>query len=189
MLRAVQLTEQRFDGEHIADLLTATENQYVKSYEHDQLDVYGKGLELNESRDYWISTIRQLVIFNYLEKDIENYGILKIGEKGTNYLNDPYPVTLHKDHNFEEEEVKPEDDDKDAAAGGGSAHAYDEALLGMLKALRKKVAKEKKPASLCNLPGSVHGGNGDYLPYHAAGNGPDQRRGYGQGPEVRAAVY
>jgi ATP-dependent DNA helicase RecQ len=146
VLRAVQLTEQRFDCEHIADVLTASENQYVKSYEHDQLDVYGKGLELNDSRDYWISTIRQLVIFNYLEKDIENYGVIKLGEKGANYLNDPYPVTLHKDHNFDEEEVKPEDDDKDAAAGGGSAHAYDEALLGMLKALRKKVAKEK------NLP-------------------------------------
>ncbi|SKC10502.1 DNA helicase RecQ [Dyadobacter psychrophilus] len=145
VLRAVQLTEQRFDCEHIADVLTATENQYVKSYEHDQLDVYGKGLEINESRDYWISTIRQLVIFNYLEKDIENYGVIKLGEKGANYLNDPYPVTLHKDHNFDEEEVKPEDDDKDAATGG-SAHAYDEALLGILKALRKKVAKEK------NLP-------------------------------------
>ena len=146
VLKSVQLTEQRFDADHIADLVTATENQYVKSYEHDKLEVYGKGLEINESRDYWISTIRQLVIFNYLEKDIENYGVLKIGEKGTNYLNDPYQVTLHKDHNFEEEEVKAEDDDKDAAAGGGSAHAYDEALLGMLKALRKKVAKEK------NLP-------------------------------------
>ncbi|KAA6441718.1 DNA helicase RecQ [Dyadobacter flavalbus] len=146
VLKAVQLTEQRFDADHIADLLTATENQYVKSYEHDQLEVYGKGLELNESRDYWVSAIRQLVIFNYLEKDIENYGVIKLGEKGANYLNDPYPVTLHKDHNFDEEEVKPEDDDKDAATGGGSAHAYDEALLGMLKALRKKVAKEK------NLP-------------------------------------
>lgn len=146
ILKSVQLTEQRFDADHIADLVTATENQYVKSYEHDKLEVYGKGLEINESRDYWISTIRQLVIFNYLEKDIENYGVIKIGEKGTNYLNDPYQVTLHKDHNFEEEEVKAEDDDKDAATGGGSAHAYDEALLGMLKALRKKVAKEK------NLP-------------------------------------
>ncbi|WP_138482375.1 DNA helicase RecQ [Dyadobacter bucti] len=146
ILKSVQLTEQRFDADHIADLVTATENQYVKSYEHDKLEVYGKGLEINESRDYWISTIRQLVIFNYLEKDIENYGVLKIGEKGSNYLNDPYQVTLHKDHNFEEEEVKTEDDDKDAATGGGSAHAYDEALLGMLKALRKKVAKEK------NLP-------------------------------------
>jgi len=142
ILRAVHLTEQRFDGEHITDLITATDNQYVRSYEHDKLDVFGKGAELNESRDYWISTIRQLVILNYLEKDIENYGILKIGEKGLNYINDPYPVTLYKDHNFEEEEVKVEDDSQDAT-GNGSAHAYDEALLGMLKALRKKVAKEK----------------------------------------------
>ncbi|QRR03028.1 DNA helicase RecQ [Dyadobacter sandarakinus] len=146
ILNAVYQTEQRFDCEHIADLLTATENQYVRSYEHDKLDVYGKGLEINESRDYWISAIRQLVIFNYLEKDVENYGIIRISEKGLRYLSDPYPVTLHKDHNFEEEEVKAEDEEKDVTTGNGSAHAYDEALLGMLKALRKKVAKEK------NLP-------------------------------------
>ncbi|MCF0071626.1 DNA helicase RecQ [Dyadobacter sp. CY261] len=144
ILKSVMLTEQRFDADHIADLLTATDNQYVKSYEHDQLEVYGKGLEINELREYWVSAIRQLVIFGYLEKDIENYGIVKLGEKGAKYLNDPYPVTLHKDHNFEEEEVKSEDDDKDSV--NGNAHAYDEALLGMLKALRKKVAKEK------NLP-------------------------------------
>lgn len=146
ILKSVALTEQRFDADHIADLLTSTDNQYVKSYEHDQLEVFGKGLELNESRDYWVSAIRQLVILNYLEKDVENYGVIKLGEKGAKYLNDPYPITLQKDHNFDEEEVKPEDDDKEAVNGNGSAHAYDEALLGMLKALRKKVAKEK------NLP-------------------------------------
>ncbi len=146
ILKAVSLTENRFDADHIADLLTATDNQYVKSYEHDQLEVFGKGIELNESRDYWVSAIRQLVIFGYLEKDVENYGVIRLGEKGANYLNDPYPVTLQKDHNFDEEEVKAEDDDKEAVNGSGSAHAYDEALLGMLKALRKKVAKEK------NLP-------------------------------------
>ncbi|WP_353722869.1 DNA helicase RecQ [Dyadobacter sp. 676] len=146
ILKSVLLTEQRFDADHIADLLTATDNQYVKSYEHDQLDVYGKGLELNESREYWVSAIRQLVIFGYLEKDIENYGVIKLSEKGAKYLNDPYPVTLHKDHNFDEEEVKADDDDKESGNGNGGAHAYDETLLGMLKALRKKVAKEK------NLP-------------------------------------
>jgi ATP-dependent DNA helicase RecQ len=144
VLSAVQQTEERFAAVHIADLLTSTDNQYVKSYEHDKLDVFGKGLEINDSHSYWISIIRQLVIFNYLEKDVENYGIMKMSTKGKEYLIDPYPITLHKDHNFDEEEVKPEDDDKDMA--GGSAHAYDEALLGMLKALRKKVAKEK------NLP-------------------------------------
>jgi ATP-dependent DNA helicase RecQ len=146
ILNAVCQTEQRFDGEHIADVITATDNQYVKSYEHNKLDVYGKATELNQSRDFWISAIRQLVILNYLEKDIENYGIVRISEKGREYLNDPYPVTLQKDHNFEEENVKLEDEDKEGGASGSNTHAYDEALLGMLKALRKKVAKEK------NLP-------------------------------------
>lgn len=145
VLNAVKHTEQRFDGEHITDLLTATDNQYVRSYEHNKLDVFGKGKELNDSRDYWVSIIRQLVILNYLEKDIENYGVLKLGNKGSEYLNDPYPITLHKDHDFEEEEIKQEEDEKESNASNG-AHAYDEALLGMLKALRKKVAKEK------NLP-------------------------------------
>jgi len=147
ILKAIGLTGQRFDGEHIADVLTANvTNQYIKSYEHHLLDVYGKGLEYNESKEYWISVIRQMVIFNYIAKDIENIGILKLSEKGQNYMNDPYPVTIHKDHNFTEEEGKPEDDEKDLSNGAGGGHAYDEALLGMLKALRKKVAKEK------NLP-------------------------------------
>ena len=89
---------------------------------------------------HWL--IKQ-AIFNYLEKDVENYGILKTSEKGSNYLNDPYPVTVHTDHNYAEEKGKPDDDDN---SSNGNAHAYDEALLGLLKALRKKVAKEK------NLP-------------------------------------
>ncbi|MPR33834.1 DNA helicase RecQ [Salmonirosea aquatica] len=145
-LRAVTLTDERFDGEHIADLLTATENQYVRSYEHDKLDVYGKGVEYNESVDYWISLLRQLVIFDYLEKDVENYGVLKLSEKGSNYLKDPYPVTIHADHNYAEEDTKTDDDESSNNGSGGNAHAYDDALLGLLKALRKKVAKEK------NLP-------------------------------------
>ncbi len=144
ILSAVKQTEHRFDAEHIADLLTASVNQYIKSYEHDKLDVFGKGLEISESRPYWISVIRQLVIFDYLEKDVENYGIMKLSEKGQQYLNDPYPITIHKDHNFEEEQAKAEDHEKDNV--NRNATAYDEALLGMLKALRKKVAKEK------NLP-------------------------------------
>jgi ATP-dependent DNA helicase RecQ len=145
VLRAVQLSGQRFDGDHIADLVTATDNQYVRSYEHDKFDVYGKGTELNESRDFWISLLRHLVIYGFLDKDIENYGVLRLSEKGSAYISDPFPITISKDHNYEEEAEKVEEDDSNSGANG-SAHAYDEALLGMLKALRKKVAKEK------NLP-------------------------------------
>ncbi|MCU0339736.1 MAG: DNA helicase RecQ [Spirosomaceae bacterium] len=153
-LRAVQLTDQRFDGDHIADLVTATDNIYVTSYEHNKLDVYGKGVSYDEEGekvvdvDYWRSLIRQMVILGYLTKDSENYGVLKLTTKGTNYINDPYPVTISKNHTFDENENQKSGDEEDindmAPAGGGNA--YDEALLGLLKALRKKLAKEK------NLP-------------------------------------
>ncbi|RAJ97899.1 ATP-dependent DNA helicase RecQ [Larkinella arboricola] len=143
-LQAVLQTDQRFDTPHLADVLTATENQYVTSYEHHNLPVYGKGKEFNENVDFWCSLIRQITIYGFLDKDVDNYGVLKLSQKGQNYIEDPYPVTLSKDHNYEIDEEKADDEDKETTASSGGA--YDEALLGLLKALRKKIAKEK------NLP-------------------------------------
>lgn len=154
ILKAIQQTDQRFDGDHIADLITATDNIYVTSYEHDKLEMYGAGKFKDEEEgeeygvDFWRSVIRQLVILGYLLKDSENFGVLKLSEKGEKFINDPYPITISKDHTFDENESQKSGDDEDvtdlAPAGGGNA--YDEALLGLLKALRKKLAKDK------NLP-------------------------------------
>ena len=145
-LQTVLQTDQRFDASHLSDVLTATSNQYVTSYEHNRLDVYGKGREFSETAEYWCSLIKQITIYGYLEKDVDNYGILKLSQRGMNYIEDPYPITLAKDHDYAliASDSKDDDDrDSDSASGGV---AYDEELLGLLKALRKKVAKEK------NLP-------------------------------------
>ncbi len=154
ILKAIQQTDQRFDGEHIADLITATDNIYVTSYEHDKLEMYGAGKFKDEEEgqeygvEYWRSMIRQLVILGFLLKDSENFGVLKLSEKGAKFIKDPFPITISKDHTFDESETQKSGDDEDvtdlAPAGGGNA--YDEALLGLLKALRKKLAKDK------NLP-------------------------------------
>ena len=147
LLKAVQQTGERFDGDHIADLVTGTDNIYVTSYEHDKLTIYGTGtaMQAEETIDYWRSLVRQLVIYGYLGKDAENFGVLTLTEKGANYISDPYPIMMSKEHTFGEDENKNnEDEDRDNAANGGIA--YDEALLGLLKALRKKLAKER------NLP-------------------------------------
>ena len=142
-LQTVLQTDQRFDVNHLADVLTATDNQYITSYEHNRLEVYGKGKEFCETPDGWSSIIRQLTILGYIEKDVDNYGILRLSPKGQKYINDPYPVTLSKDHNYDQQVADgKEDDDKDVTPSSGGA-AYDEELLGLLKALRKKVAKEK----------------------------------------------
>ncbi|MEA5458334.1 ATP-dependent DNA helicase RecQ [Arcicella sp. LKC2W] len=89
-----------------------------------------------------VSMVRQIAVLGFLEKDVENYGILKLSEKGRSYMKDPFPLTLSKDHDYENEKIE-EDEEKEAAGGSGS---YDVALFELLKNLRKKLAKDK------NLP-------------------------------------
>jgi ATP-dependent DNA helicase RecQ len=145
-LQTVLQTDQRFDVQHLSDVLTATSNQYVTSYEHNRLDVFGKGREYNESSDFWCSLIKQITIYGYLEKDVDNYGILKLTQRGMNYIEDPYPISLSRNHDYDHQPVdQKEDDDKDSSPSAGGV-AYDAELLGQLKALRKKIAKER------NLP-------------------------------------
>ncbi len=137
-LEAVKQTNERFGLSHLVHVIRGVEDEYVKSYGHFDLPVYGKGAA--EESDFWKSVIRQALIYQYMEKDIENIGVLKITEKGLNFLKKPHPIELAKDHDFttaiDEEENSPD-------RAPTNTKSYDERLFEMLKALRKKIAKEK----------------------------------------------
>jgi ATP-dependent DNA helicase RecQ len=137
VLEAVKKTEQRFGVEHVIDVLRGKETDYVESYSHHELEIFGEGQDQTE--EYWNSVIRQISVLGYLEKDVENGGILKLTKKATSFLAKPESVMLAKEHDFSDTES--EADDKEPAAG--ASKAYDEALFSSLKALRKKIAKEK----------------------------------------------
>lgn len=136
-LRAVKQTNERFGLNHLVHVIRGVEDEYVKSYGHFNLEVYGKGG--NEDSDFWKSIIRQALIYQYLEKDIDNIGALRITEKGEAFLKKPYAIELARDHDFttdlEDEEVSSEKPIH--------SKAYDEKLYELLKTLRKKIAKEK----------------------------------------------
>lgn len=138
-IEAVKETHQRFNLDHIVNVLRGEQNDYTESYKHDQLEVFGKGKDHDEK--IWKTVIRQAMILGLLEKDIENYGVILLSEKSEDYLNEPYSVTLSKDHNFEKmAEVEiPEE-------LNSMGKAYDEKLFELLQAERKKLAKSK------NLP-------------------------------------
>lgn len=138
-LEAAKATEERFDMAHLSDVIRGEENQYVASYNHNTLPVFGKGN--TETNDHWRSVIRQTILHNFLQKDIDNVGVLKLTAKGKEFLSNPYEVLLAKDRDFSNlgEEEEPE-------AMTVQARSHDEALFQMLKALRKKVADQK------NLP-------------------------------------
>jgi ATP-dependent DNA helicase RecQ len=141
VLEAVKQTNGRFGLNHLVHVIRGVEDEYVKSYAHFDLPVYGKGA--HEDADFWKSVIRQALIFQYLEKDIDNIGVLKLTKKGESFLKKPYPVELARDHDFT---TAVDEEEESIERTNGTAKAYDEKLFEILKTLRKKIAKEK------NLP-------------------------------------
>lgn len=137
-LQAVEQTNERFGLNHLVNVIRGTEDEYVKSYSHFNLKVYGKGGD--EEADFWKSVIRQALIYQYLEKDIDNVGVLKISEKGKQFLKKPHSIELARDHQFSTD-VEDEENSPDRAPA--NSRTYDDKLFELLKGLRKKIAKEK----------------------------------------------
>ncbi len=140
-LAAAEQTNQRFGIQHLVDVIRGSANQYVKSYSHDQLPVYGEGQAHDEQ--HWNSVVRQTLLFEFLEKDIENIGTLNLTEKGKAFLTAPYPIKLSRDHSYED--IPEEENNLAVNEGVGSAagQSYDSKLFEALKKLRREVAKQK----------------------------------------------
>jgi ATP-dependent DNA helicase RecQ len=140
VLDTVRQTNERFGLNHLVNVIRGVEDEYVKSYGHFDLSVYGKGE--SDDADYWKSVIRQTLIYQYLEKDIDNIGVLKISERGKAFLKKPHAIELARDHDFTTE-IEEEEESADKPV---NTKAYDVKLFEILKTLRRKIAKEK------NLP-------------------------------------
>lgn len=138
VLEATLQTNERFGLSHLVHVIRGVEDEYVKSYSHFNLPVYGKGGD--EDVDFWKSVIRQTLIYQFLEKDIDNIGVLRVTEKGRNFLKKPFPVELARDHDFT---TDIEDEEESSDKTPVNTKAYDEKLFEILKTLRKKIAKEK----------------------------------------------
>lgn len=135
-LQAAVQTDQRFGIEHLANVLIGnSEDQYVKSYNHNQLDIFGKGAD--HPSEYWQSVIRQSMMYQLLVKDTDNITVIKVTDKGREYLENPFAITLYKDHDYDNENWETEDESAPVAK------SFDETLFEILKTLRKKVAKQK----------------------------------------------
>lgn len=128
---------EKFDDQHILNIILGIENAQVASYEHSKLPVFASGKEDGEV--LWKSLLRQAVLNNFLLKDIDNYGLLKLTKSGRAFIENPYSLKFILNYLLDDAE----DEVEEAQHQGG---ALDTQLLQMLKDLRKKIAKQK------NLP-------------------------------------
>lgn len=137
VIKAVEQTDERFSLNHLVNVLVGKESQHVKSYNHNKLEIFSKGS--GESESFWKSAIRQVLLNEFLEKDIENIGVFKITERGKDFLKSPFPVELSKDHEF-----IPGQEEEESENVKLDTKSYDANLFEILKSIRKKLAKQKE---------------------------------------------
>lgn len=133
-LEAVQEVKEKFKADHIAKVLSGVSNSAIKSYKHHKLEIFGEGDDKDEK--FWNMVLRRCLIAKFLIKEIENYGILKLTDRGREFMKNPEPFMLAEDHDYGEVS------DEEAGYRGG-AGAVDDELFSILKDLRKKISKQK----------------------------------------------
>ncbi|HEY9114225.1 MAG TPA: RQC domain-containing protein, partial [Bacteroidales bacterium] len=140
-LKAIIDTKQQFKAKIISELLAGKKSGDIKSIKLDKHKLFGKGNQ-HDSK-YWNTTLRQAMIHRLIEKEIENYGILKITDKGIAFIENPYSIMIGKDHDY----GGSDDDDIITMNGSGEKiTASDETLFALLKDLRKNISRKE------NLP-------------------------------------
>ncbi|WP_372773657.1 DNA helicase RecQ [Mangrovibacterium sp.] len=134
-LLAIQEVKEKYKAEHISDILTGRMTSAVKSFHHDDLQAFGNGDD--HSHSFWNAVFRQSMIAGLISKDIENYGLLKLTDKGNEFILKPQPFLLVRNHNYSELE-----EEYNTVSAPSTGSAGDPELFEALKDLRKKVAKK-----------------------------------------------
>jgi ATP-dependent DNA helicase RecQ len=140
VLKAIKALGEHFTIEYLIQILTGKATTQVQMYRHDTLPAFASGND--QEPHYWNSLVRQMLLHELIEKDIVEYGVLKLTKKGLAFLKKPASFYIVLNNLFEEAHA--DDEESEAAIAAGTV--ADEKLLEQLKNLRKKVAKEK------NLP-------------------------------------
>ena len=138
MQLALEITKELNEGYNIkvlVDFITGNPTQQLKLYKFTEYDSFGCGKEYDEN--FWNSIFRQALLRNYLFKDIDNYGLMKISDLGHDFMKEPSLIQIPLNQIF------PEDTTPDDESGGGTA-ALDEALVKLLDDVRKQEAKKHK---------------------------------------------
>lgn len=133
VIETVVALKEKFKADYVIDVVLGKNTATVKSYGHEDLEVFGclPGSDAKTLN----AIIRQAIIAEYLDRDIENFGLLKVTAKGKKFLNSPVSFKIVEDNDFNE-------DEEEMVIKSGAACAVDPELYNILKDLRKKMSKK-----------------------------------------------
>jgi ATP-dependent DNA helicase RecQ len=113
-------------------VLEVEENLGIKSL----VDLLLAEKDNSQDENFWYSIYRHALLQNFLYKDIETYGLLKMRPEGRKFLEHPVAVKIPLNNNY-----RAETDSEDEI---GRTGVLDELLIKMLKDLRRKEAQKRE---------------------------------------------
>ncbi len=134
-LKAILEMQEKFKIDHVANVIAGVSTSAIKTYQHHKIKAFGSGID--DDVKLWNAILRQALVLHFIEKDIENYGLLKLTNKGKDFIRQPFTVSFTKDHNYE-------NPDDDMNVPQSSSSVSDPQLFALLKDLRKKISKKKE---------------------------------------------
>lgn len=137
LLQVIKDTNQVYKSKDVVNCMIGRASALIKSYKTDNQPYYGIGKE--EDASFWMALLRQALVFGYVRKEIESYGVMKLTAQGENFIEKPHDFYITKDHDYSEEV----DTNKSKTTNGG-ASVIDKKFIENLKDIRKKVAKKKE---------------------------------------------
>lgn len=136
LLSVIRETLQKYKPKEIVNTIIGKENALLTSHKTHQQPFFGIGK--HKPAGYWMALIRQVLVVNFIKKEIEQYGVVKLTEKGVEYLEKPTSFMMTEDHVYSEE-----NDNAIITNSKSSGVGSDEKLVKILKDLRKKVAAKQ----------------------------------------------
>ncbi len=140
VLETIRQLKEMFAIDYVINVVLGRSNTQIQAYKHDKLKCFSMGAHFQMDEHFWFSLVRQMMVEGLIRKDIEEYGLLKLTDKGKAFLKKPYSLKLSLNHKFED--AFSDDDDVTTGQTNGSS-ALDPVLLDMLKDLRKQVATQQ----------------------------------------------
>lgn len=135
LLNGIKELKEMQRAKHVCAFLAGEKTTEISSYKHDQLNSFGIGKD--KDKTFWNAVIRQCLVAGLISKDIETYGILKMTDRGHDFIEKPKSFTLIKEHDYTT------DNEDDVVTNTGSKDAFDDVLYQALLDLRKQISREK----------------------------------------------
>jgi ATP-dependent DNA helicase RecQ len=133
-IEAIAAVKENHDLPYLIKFITGKKSKEITDFKYEKLAQFGTGAD--KDGHHWNSVLRNAMMIGLVDKDIEQYGTLKLNDKSRAFTKKPTKVQVSLNHNYEDDSTEVVIEDTST-----NRSVVDPQMLAILKDLRQKTAK------------------------------------------------